>query len=177
MVAPVSEMPVGAVVVNVPPHTVALALATVNPVGSVSVNATPVKDAGLPVGFVSVNVSEVVAFSAIVDGVKDFPIVGGASTETLAEAVPPVPPSVEAMLPVVLLCKPAEIPVTFTEKEHELLAATVAPDKLTVAVPAVAVIVPEPHEPVRPFGVATFNPEGNESVNATPVRLVAVLLF
>src|SRR6476661_2587525 len=42
MVAPVSAMPVGAVVVSVPPQTVEVALATVRPVGSVSVKATPV---------------------------------------------------------------------------------------------------------------------------------------
>src|ERR1051326_1862297 len=42
IVAPESAMPVGAVVVSVPPQTVAVALATVSPVGSVSVNATPV---------------------------------------------------------------------------------------------------------------------------------------
>ncbi len=40
--APVSAIPVGEVVVSVPPQTVADALATVNPVGSVLVNATPV---------------------------------------------------------------------------------------------------------------------------------------
>src|SRR5207237_3033115 len=39
IVAPVSAIPVGAVVVSVPPQTVAEALATVKPVGSVSVNA------------------------------------------------------------------------------------------------------------------------------------------
>src|ERR1051326_7823242 len=36
--------------------------------------------------------------------------------------------------------------------------------------PAVAVIVPEPHEPVRPLGVETTIPVGSESVTATPVR-------
>jgi hypothetical protein len=33
----------------------------------------------------------------------------------------------------------------------------------------VAVIVPPPHVPVRPFGVATTNPVGKVSLNATPV--------
>src|SRR6478609_8080374 len=67
--APVRAMPVGAVVVSVPPQTVAEALATVKPVGSVSVNATPVRATAFAAGFVMVKVSEVVAFSAIVDGV------------------------------------------------------------------------------------------------------------
>jgi hypothetical protein len=39
----------------------------------------------------------------------------------LAEAVPPVPPSVEVTAPVVLFFVPAVVPVTFTEKVQELL--------------------------------------------------------
>lgn len=170
-------MLVGAVVVSVPPQTVALALATVNPVGKVSVNATPVRAVVFAVGFVRVKVKEVVPLSAIVFGLNAFAMVGGATTVTFAVAVPPVPPSVEVMLPVVLVCRPAEMPVTLTEKVQELFPAIVPPDKLTAAVPAVATIVPEPQEPVRPFGVAIFNPAGNVSVNTTPVRPVAVLLF
>jgi hypothetical protein len=42
IVAPVNVIPVGDVVVSVPPQTVAVALATVRPVGRVSVKATPV---------------------------------------------------------------------------------------------------------------------------------------
>ena len=65
--------------------------------------------------------------------------------------------------------------VTFTEKLQELLAARVAPVRLTEPEPAAAVIVPPPQEPVRPLGVATTKPEGRVSVNATPVRAVPVL--
>ena len=104
MVAPVNAIPVGAVVVSVPPQTVAEALATVKPVGSVSVKATPVRATAFAAGFVIVNVSEVVAFSAMLDGLKTLAIDGGATTLMLAEAVPPVPPSVEVTLPVVLFC-------------------------------------------------------------------------
>src|SRR5689334_10004123 len=118
MVAPVSAMPVGAVVVSVPPQTVAEALATVRPVGSVSVKATPVSGSTLAAGLVMVKVKDVVAFNAIVEGLKTFAIEGGASTLTLAVAVPPVPPSVEVTLPVVLVCRPAAVPVAFTEKLH-----------------------------------------------------------
>src|SRR5439155_8795264 len=114
MVAPDNAIPVGAVVVNVPPHTVAEALATVSPVGSVSVKATPVSGSTLAAGLVIVKVSEVVAFSAILLGLNTLAIDGGASTFTLAVAVPPVPPSVEVTLPVVLVCNPAAVPVTFT---------------------------------------------------------------
>ena len=123
IVAPTKEIPVGAVVVSVPPQTVAEALATVRPVGSVSVNATPVRATVLAAGLVMVNVREVVAFRAMPEGLNTLAIDGGATTLIEAEAVPPVPPSVEVTLPVVLFCVPAAIPVTFTEKVQELLAA------------------------------------------------------
>src|SRR5205807_7559760 len=102
-------------VVSVPPHTVAEALATVKPVGSVSVNATPVSGSTLAAGLVMVKVSEVVAFKAMVLGLNTLAIEGGASTFTLGEAVPPVPPSVQVTFPVVLFCAPAAVPVTLME--------------------------------------------------------------
>src|ERR1044071_4254353 len=43
--------------------------------------------------------------------------------------------------------------------------------------PAVGVIVPVPHEPVRPFGVEITRPDGNASLNATPVSATVVLGF
>ena len=106
IVAPVSAMPVGLVVVNVPPQTVADALATVSPVGNVSVNATPVKATVLAAGLVMVKVNDVVAFSAMVFGLKTLAIEGGATTvRTAVLLVVPVPPSVEVIAPVVLLLK------------------------------------------------------------------------
>ena len=42
---------------------------------------------------------------------------------------------------------------------------------------AAAVIVPPPHVPDNPLGVATTKPAGNESVNATPVKDVLALGF
>src|SRR5215470_3582224 len=170
-------MPVGAVVVTVPPQIVAEALATVKPVGSVSVNARPVSETVFAAGLVIVNVSEVVAFNAMLEGWNTLAIDGGATTLMLAEAVPPVPPSVELTFPVVLFCSPAAVPVTFTEKVQELLAARVAPDRLITFVPAVAVIVPPPQEPVRPFGVETTRPAGSVSLKAMPLSEVVVLLF
>src|SRR5262249_37185 len=130
IVAPVREMPVGAVVVTVPPQIVAEALPTVKPGGSVSVDATPVRAIGVAAGVGGVKVREVVALSAMVEGLNTLAIEGGPSTLIEAEAVPPVPPSVELTLPVVLFCRPAAVPVTFTEKLQELLAAIVPPDKL-----------------------------------------------
>jgi len=177
MVAPVSAIPVGFVVVSVPPQTVAEALATVRPVGSVSVKATPVSGSTLAAGLVIVNVSDVVAFRAILFGLNALAIDGGASTFTLAVAVPPVPPSVEVTFPVVLVCRPAAVPVTFTENVQELLAAIVPPLRLIEFEPAVAVIVPAPQVPVKPFGVETTRPAGSVSLNATPVSATVVFWF
>ena len=175
--APDKAIPVGAVVVSVPPQTVAEAFATVSPVGSVSVNATPVRATVLAAGLVIVNVREVVAFRAMPEGLKTLAIDGGATTLIEAEAVPPVPPSVDVTLPVVLFCVPAAIPVTFTENVQELLAAIVPPLRLITFVAWVAVIVPAPQVPVRPFGVEMANPAGSVSLKATPVSAVVVLLF
>ena len=178
MVAPLSDMlSVAAAVVSVPPQTVAEALATVKPVGKVSANATPVRATAFAAGFVMVNVSEVVAFSAMLAGLNTLAIEGGATTLMLAEAVPPVPPSVEVTLPVVLFLVPAVVPVTFTANVQELLAAIVPPERLTAPEPAVAVTVPLPQVPVSPFGVETTRPAGSASLNATPVIPAVVLLF
>ena len=167
----------GAVVVSVPPHTVAVLLATVKPVGSVSANATPVSGATFAAGLVIVKVSEVVAFTAIVAGLNALAMDGGASTVMLADAVAPVPPSVEVTGPVVLFCVPVAVPVTFTLNVQEELAAMVPPDKLITFVFCVAVIVPPPQEPVRPFGVETIRPAGKVSLKPTPVRPIALGLL
>ena len=177
MVAPESAIPVGAVVVRVPPQTVAVAFATVRPVGSVSVNATPVRDTVLAAGLVIVNVSEVVAFSATLLGLNTLAIDGGATTLMLAEAVPPVPLSVEVTLPVVLFCWPAAMPVIFAEKVQDEFAAIVPPERLIVFVPAVAVIVPAPQEPVSPLGVEMTKPAGSVSLKATPLSDVLLLFW
>jgi len=176
-VAPESAIPVGAVVVRVPPQSVAEAFATVRPVGSVSVNATPLSDTVLAAGFVIVNVNEVVAFSAMLLGLKTLAIDGGATTLILAEAVPPVPPSVEVTLPVVLFCRPAAVPVTLTENVQEAFAAMDPPARLITFVPAVAVMVPAPQEPVRPLGVEMIRPAGSVSLKATPVSATVAFGF
>jgi len=101
---------------------------------------------------------------------------GGATTLMLAEAVPPVPPSVELTLPEVLFFVPAVVPVTFTENVQEELAAIVPAVKLITFVPAVAVMIPAPQVPVRPLGVEITRPAGSVSVKATPLA-ATVLLF
>jgi hypothetical protein len=167
------------VAVAVPPQLFVspFGVATTRPVGSVSVNATPFSAPVLAAGLVMVNVSEVVPFRGIAAAPKALAIEGGATTLSEAEAVPPVPPSVEVTLPVVLLCAPAVVPVTLIVKVHEVPAARVAPDRLTTFEPAVAVIVPPPQEPVNPFGVETTRPAGNVSLKPMPLKLGVVLLF
>jgi len=171
-VAPERAIPVGAVVVNVPPHTVDVEFVTVSPVGSVSVKATPVSAEIFAAGLVIVKVSELVPFSEIADGANVFAMDGGASTEIVAVLlVAPVPPSVEVIGPVVFTASPAAVPVTFTVKVHELLWATDPPERLITPVPAVAVTVPL--QVLTPGVAATTRVpvvEGSVSLNATPVR-------
>src|SRR5216684_7167819 len=97
IVPPVSEMlPEAATAVAVPPQVLVrpLGVATTRPAGRVSVNATPVSATALAAGLVMVKVSEVVPFRGTATAPKALAIDGGATTLTLAEAVPPVPPSV-----------------------------------------------------------------------------------
>ena len=85
--------------------------------------------------------------------------------------------SFEVSVLVMLVCTPIEIPVTVTENVQEAPAASVAPDRLMLFDPAVAVIVPASHEPVRPLGVDTISPDGSASVNASPVSVVMLFGF
>jgi len=157
-----------AVAVVVPPHVLLrlLGFATTSPAGKLSVNATPLRL--VVFGLLIVNVRLVLAFSGIEAAPNAFVIVGGVATVMLAEAVFPVPPLVEVTAPVVLFFVPEVVAFTFTEIVHELLIATAPPVRLTLPLPAVAVVVP-PQVLLRPFGVASTNPAGNVSVNATPV--------
>src|SRR5262249_56864824 len=111
----------------------------------------------------------------IVEGLNTFAIEGGASTLTLAEAVPPVPPSVALTFPVVLFCKPAAVPVTLTVNVQELLAGIVPPDRLITLVFCVSGSVPLPHEPGSPFGVGVVRPARHVWLNRTPLRRVVVV--
>src|SRR5258708_902816 len=182
IVAPVSVIPVGFVVVSVPPQVLDELLATVSPVGSVSLNATPVSATVFAAGLVIVNCNELVAFRAMLVGLKTLAMVGGATTVRVAVLlVVPVPPSVEVIAPVVLFSSPALVPVTFTEKVQEDPAAGDAVNdpllRVMVLLPAVAVTVPLPQAPVSPFGVATTTPAGRLSVNAIPLSALAVFGF
>src|SRR5512140_3150095 len=107
-VAPVKLIaPDPAVATMVPPPQLPVSPfgdATARPAGSVSVKPTPV-NAVEAFGLVSVKLREVDPFRGMLAAPKDFPIVGGAvaaATVTLAEAVPPVPPSTDVTAPVTL---------------------------------------------------------------------------
>jgi len=84
-------------------------------------------------------------------------------------AVPPtIVPASAVTVEVVFTIAPIAVALTFTEKVHETPASSVAPVRLMTFVPAVAVIGPPPHEPVKPLGVDITSPLGNVSVKAMP---------
>jgi len=137
------------------------------------VNATPVSGTVLALAMVKLRL--VVVFTGMRAAPKDFVIEGGTTTATLAVAVPPVPPSVDVTVPVVLFCTPITVPVTFTLKVQEAFNARLAPARLTLPDPGLAAIVPAPHVPVSPLGVVTTKPDG--SVSVTPIPLSATVAF
>jgi hypothetical protein len=161
-----------------PPHEPVrpLGVPTTNPEGKVSVKATLVMDEPL-LGFVIVKVRLVLPFTPTAAAAKDLLIVGGATTTMPADAVLPVPASFEVMAPVVFVNAPSVVAFTLTENVQEPLAASVAPERLTLDEPAVAVIVPAPHDPVSPLGVATTSAVGNVSVKPIPVADESLLGF
>src|SRR5260370_22151430 len=105
-----------------------------------------------------VRVSVLAPFTGMPVGLKALAITGAVKTLTLAEAVPPVPPSTDVTLPVVLFFVPGVVPVTFTANVHEVLAANVVPARLIEFDPATAVGVGLQVLPARPFAVATTSP-------------------
>lgn len=169
---PLSEMlvvPADAVAVPAQVEVSPLGVDTIKPEGSVSVSATPDSANVLAAGFVMVKLKLVLVSTGIVDAPKPSAIVGGATTAMLTEALPPVPPSVEVTLPLVLLIAPAVVPVTFNENVHEEFVVRLAPLRFTRLVACVAVIAPAPQLPTRPLGVEMVNPAGSVSLNATPL--------
>jgi hypothetical protein len=135
----------------------------------VSAKATPFNATVFAEGLVMVNVSCVVEFKPIFAGLNTLAIEGGATTAMLAEAVGPLPPSLELTALVVLICIPAAVPVTVSENVQEVLLARVAPLRLITLVFCVEVMVPPPQLPVSPLGVETIKPAGSESVKPMPV--------
>jgi hypothetical protein len=93
---------------------------------------------------------------------------------SVAVAEFPSPASTDVTALVVFTLVPPLVPVTLTEKLHWAPAASVALERETVPLPAVAVRVPPPQDPTRLFGVETTRPVGNVSVNPTPSSVVGL---
>lgn len=171
MLPPVSEMlvPPGAAEA-VPPQLFVspFGVATSNPAGRESLNATPVWATVFPAGLVIVKVNALVAFKRIVVGLKAFAIERADTTVSVAVAVFPVPPWVDETAPDVLVKVPAAVPLMLTTTVQELLAATLPPVNEMLVPPAVAEALPLQLS-TSPFGVATTKPAGSVSLNATPV--------
>jgi hypothetical protein len=180
MVAPerLTEFDPAVAVMVPPPHDPVspFGVAMVKPLGNVSVKAVPLS-AVAAFAFEIVKLKLDVLPAGTLDGVNDWVIEGRATTVKPADAVLPVPSFVEVMALVVLLYAPAALTTTFTLNVQELPAARVAPESVTLPVPAIAVIVPPPHDPVNPFGVDTVMPDGSVSVNASPVAAVELSVF
>jgi hypothetical protein len=142
----------------VPPHVLLspFGVATISPVGNVSVNATPLSANALPPGFVIVNVSDVFVPSGILAAPNALLIVGGIATLTFAVLlVVPVPPWVEEIVPVVLgRLMPVDPPLTSTVSVQDEFTPSVAAARLIVVVPAGAVGVPLQVPPI--FGIAAI---------------------
>ena len=95
IVAPLKLIVPGEVVVSVPPQGVLEPFTTVNPAGSVSLKATPVRAAVFTTGLTRVKLRVVIPFNEIVAAPKLLLMLGGATTVRLSLAVLPVPPLVE----------------------------------------------------------------------------------
>jgi hypothetical protein len=173
MLAPVSEtLPEPATAVAVPPQVLdsPFGVETTSPAGKLSVKATPASATVFTAGFVIVNVKLVVPFRGTFVAPKAFAIEGGATTSTMAVLlVVPVPPSVELIAPVVLLLVPAVVPVTLTLMLQDPLADTLAPLRLKLPLPPTAPLTVPPQVLTRPGETDTASPDGNVSLNPTPL--------
>jgi len=154
--------------VKVPPVQVVLelgVLATAIPDGKVSLKAMPVK--AVPAfGLVMVKVRVATPPVQIVEALNDLLIAGGPMTVIIAVLlVAPAPLSLELIGPVVLLCTPADTPVTVTLNEQEPLAASVPPLNEIMVGEAVASVPPQ----VLELAVGTDSPAGSVSVKVIPV--------
>lgn len=146
--------------------------ATFMPDGRLSVNPTP-SSGTLALGLVRVKVKVVVPPIGTNGAPKALVITGGATTVMDAVLLgSPVPPSVETTALVESVWTPAAAPT---------MVIVIVPDEPAAIVPAVKVIEPAPGAAfivppvpllVAPDGLATFNPAGSGSVNATPVSAI-----
>ena len=119
-------------------------------------------------GLLSVKLRLVVPFKSTLPAPKTAVMPGGKipTTVRLAFEVLPVPPLSELTVTLLFLT-PAVRPVTLTLKLQEAPPARLASANWTNELPAVAVIVPPPQDPISPLGVATISPTGRLSTKPT----------
>jgi hypothetical protein len=134
------------------------------PTGIGSEKPTPVR-VTVGLGFVMVNLSVLVVPSGIMKAPKAFEIEGGATTVIEAEAVLPLPPSVELIFPVVLFFTPNVVPVTTTVKMHVPFAGTVSGNSVTLP----GVIDAKSAHVIEVMGAEAERPGGMLSLNVTLV--------
>jgi len=157
--------------VIVPPPQVPvrpLGVEITRPAGRVSLKPTPVSVVVLLL-FWMVKLRLVEPFSGMLAAPNDLMMTGGPTTVIDALEVLPKPALVELAC-TLLFFTPAVVPWTFTETVQLVFGASAAPLKDTATDPSAAVAVPL-HVLFRLPGVATINPPGKLSLNATPFRV------
>jgi hypothetical protein len=119
--------PLPAVAATVPPHVFdnPFGVPTTNPLGRLSLNATPDSPVA-EFGFVIVNRSVVVPLIGNTDLPNTLAIDGGDTTNTDAVALVPMPPSVELTAPDTLILFPGPVARTVNAKVHSSSGSSVA---------------------------------------------------
>jgi hypothetical protein len=116
-----------------------------------------------------VKISDVVPPTGIEGAPKVLTMLGGKGALTMRVAVAVLPtPSFDVTV-TELTFVPGVTPTTLIPMLQDTGEGMVAPESVTVPLPATAVTVPEGQLDVKLFGVATARPAGKVSVNATPV--------
>jgi hypothetical protein len=139
-----------------------------SPLGSVSVNPTPVS--AIASGFVMVKVKTVEPPTGMVPAPKALLIIGAVPTKSVALGWLLGGASAEVTAPEVFTYFPALAAVTCTEMEHELLAARVPPDSFT----EFEFICPVPAHVSEANKLASVTPAGKVSRKLTLVKATSL---
>src|SRR5215469_10901611 len=100
---------------------------------------------------------------------------GGEATVRLADAMFPLPPSME-LTAVKLFFTPSVTAMTSRLSVQDAPTTRVAPVSITPVEPGAAVVAPK-HDPVKPLGLAIIKPTGRLSTKPTPVKATATFGF
>jgi len=163
------------VAVTVPPQVFPRLTGVANdiPAGRVSLTATPVS-VEAPFGFVRARVRVTAEENMVEPEENDLVRVGAANPLIEADAVVPVPDSLEVIAPVTFVLEPEVVTMMLTLTWQDADVAKLTPDKERT--PLLAVAVP-PQVLFRLAGVAKDIPAGNVSLTATPVKATPALGF